>query len=127
MGGGAYNNVLNPLLLLQRRIIKIIKSNKYITNDANLNNKLSKILDVKKSFMLNSLIFFYGKLQKMYKESRSTTRNKIINLPQINLTLVTKSAYIHAIREFNVLSNELKQQPFHDTKKLKKKLSEFII
>lgn len=80
--------------------MKLISKNCFLLNNYPLN--------IKQTFTLESLMYYYDKLKSMYLESKSKTRNKSILLPKMQKTVSDKNSYIEAIKTFNTLPNDLK-------------------
>lgn len=80
--GGAYNNCLNLIQSIQRKLLKIIHKNQFGTQDL--------ILNVRQLFQLEAVSYYYAELRDRYMNSTSNTRNKIIPLPKINKTITKK-------------------------------------
>ena len=73
--GGAYSNNVNLVENIQKKILKIINKNQFSQHSIPLN--------VRQLFQLESVTYHYHKLKKKYIESKSNTRNKIIQLPKM--------------------------------------------
>lgn len=97
--GGAYKNTVNILQNIQTKILKIINKNRFETNNP---------LNIKQTFVLESLVYHYDKLKNTYLTRESKTRNKNIILPRMNKTISDKNSYIMAIKTYNSLPTELK-------------------
>ena len=69
--GSAYSNVFDQIFNLQNRVLKLIASSKKY-------NSSSKILNIKQSYILNSLLLNYENLKKDYNDSMAVTRAKNI-------------------------------------------------
>ena len=65
--GGAYDNVMNSLQSIQNRILKIIEIDEA--------NKVP--LNIKKTFRLESLFYYYNELSKKYGDLKINTKKKI--------------------------------------------------
>ena len=70
--GEAYNNVINLLQEIQKRLFKIINKNKFIGTNYPLN--------IQQLFILEELMLSYVKPKTIYIKSKSKTRNKNILL-----------------------------------------------
>lgn len=115
--GGAYKTTIIPLQNTQTRILKTINRNLFQLNNYPLN--------IKQSFSLESLMYYYDKLKHMYTVSKSKTRNKSIILPKMNKAISDKNSYIEAIKIYNSLTNELKCLNLSKNM-IKKKVKNFI-
>ena len=78
-------------------------------------------MSLDQSFSYESLTYHYEKLQVVFINSNSTTREKSIQIPKRHLTISTKNSFIRAIMQFNNLPNELKTIKHKYTKKMKLK------
>lgn len=75
--GGAYDNALSGTQRIQNRLIKTI---------CKKDSKIKLPLSIKECFLLETTLHDYAHLSLTYKQSKNSTRNKII-LPKINKTL----------------------------------------
>ena len=110
--GGAYHNSLNLLMNLQKRLLKIIHKNQFITTKNPLN--------ISQLFALETLYYHYNTLESKYMNSDSITRNKNIILPKCHKKISNKNSYIYATKLFNLLPNSLKNIRTKNRKKLLK-------
>lgn len=111
--GGAYANILNQLQSLQNKILNIIQPN-------------TIILNLRQTFLIDSLLLHYDTLRSTYINTSSVTRNKSIRLPKINKSLLKKSYVYTAINCFNAMPNSLKDTDI-SSKQTKKKFKKLLI
>lgn len=88
--GGAYDNVNDKIQGLQTRMLKIIA------------NK-TKILTIKQTFIIQSLLLNYKTLRSKFENLQSKTRNKNLPLSCFNKEIYKKSHTYAAIKAFNIL------------------------
>ena len=72
--GGVYNNNLDLLRNLQKRILRIVHKNKFICQDYPMN--------LEQSFTYEALGYHYINLKDQYVTSSSITRNKTLIIPK---------------------------------------------
>ena len=72
--GGVYNNNLDLLLNLQKRILRIVHKNKFICQDYPMN--------LEQSFTYEALGDHYTNFKDQYSTSSSITRNKTLIIPK---------------------------------------------
>lgn len=116
--GGAYNNNLNLIQNIQRKLLKIINKNQFPERNSQIN--------IRQLFILESLLFHYEKFKYRYVQSISKTRNKNILLPKMGKAVSDKNSYIVAMKTYNTLPNELKCLSLSKIC-IKNKLKNFII
>lgn len=104
--GGAYEKELKPIIKLQEKFIKILKSN--------------NIPSLECLYKTKCILQFYNQLKLQFESSTSKTRHKQINLPKIKKTITKKNPIYMAIKSFNELPNELKSLSISDKKKMEK-------
>ena len=105
--GGAYPNVINPLLKVQKKLIKIITSR----------DNIKEPLTIKQSFELESIVYHYNEFFSRYSTNniQNNTRYRNIQLPKVKSKLLFKSSYIVGLKKFNKLPKVYKN--LHDKKK----------
>lgn len=97
--GGAYKNVISPLLNLQNRLRKVIlKKDLFLESPTKLNH----------CFIINSVIYHFTKLQETYNLITTRIRRKIIKNVIVKKHIVTKSNLYIGIHYFNLLPDQLK-------------------
>lgn len=97
--GGAYMNYLNLLQNVQKRILKIVNKNTFVSENP---------MNLRQLFAYESLQYYYNVNSDKFSKSNSVTRNKNIQIPKIYKTVNDKNSYIKAIKLFNSLPNEYK-------------------
>ena len=112
--GGAYKKYLNPIFNLQKRLTKIIH-----------NKCEKKILNIKESYIVNSIVYYYNGLKNSFLNNKNITRKKSIILPKSKKNIGFNRSYMVAIKNFNKLPNNLK---IHNTdaKNLKLKINKVL-
>ena len=113
--GGAYKNVLNPLLRLQKRILKII-----------FKNNIAPVITLKQTFIMDSMYHYYNDLKKQYITSHVITRNKGILIPKRKKLISSKNNKYIAIKFYNILPYELKKLSTYK-KAWKRKITPWIL
>ena len=98
--GGSYKNSIRQLVNLQSRILRIIHKNNF--------ELLNYPLNINQLFLYESLIYHFSDLQNVYREQKINTRNKSLQIPKTSKKDSEKNSYIVAIKQFNLLPNELK-------------------
>ena len=98
--GGVYNNNLDLLRNLQKRILRIVHKNKFICQDYPMN--------LEQSFTYEALGYHYTNLKDQYITSSSITRNKTLTIPKHKKKISTKNSYMKALKTYNKLPSDLK-------------------
>ena len=104
--GGAYKTALKSLQAIQNKILKIIfavKANEII--NVYINNR---ILNIKQNYYFKSLLNNYDTFKKKFKDLKSITRNKQLNLPKNKLEVGKKDNEWIGLNIFNMLPTNLK-------------------
>lgn len=114
--GGGYNNCINQIQRIQKRILKIINKNQFL---------LQRPLTVKQLFYLKAISYYYYVLKNKYIKNTRNTRNKNIQLPKMNKNISKKNSNYVAIKIFNMLSKDLKVMELSKSV-IKKRLKHFI-
>ena len=111
--GCTYANHLKPLVLLQKKAIRIVNKTSYLhhTNELFLSSSILKLTDVTK---LNLAVFFFKNqnLPRFYSNHQYPTRAG--SLPQSNfqrLTVTQQSVYFRAPPIWNSLPDQIKSAP----------------
>ena len=94
--GGAYRNVIQPLLTMQQRILKKL--------DLGQNSPLN----IKQTFVINSLLYFYNACKILYINYEGRSRHKNIKLCKVNKTIYSKNSYYVALKYYNLMPTEYK-------------------
>ena len=95
--GGTYKKYIKPINSIQKRLSKII--------DKSTDKKL---LNIKETFIINSISCYHKNLRIQYINNSSNTRYKLIKLPKIKKSIGANRSHITAIRYFNKLPKQLK-------------------
>lgn len=98
--GGAYDTHTKSLQNLQNKILNIISKKKFISHNYPLS--------IAQLYALESIVHYYFEFRDSFIKSNSITRQKHIQLPNINKSTFRNSSYIVAIKVFNMIPNELK-------------------
>ena len=69
--GGAYNSEIGPLQNLLNKIL------------SRLQDLEASILNIRKTYQLNSLLYHYEKLTILFEKNSSRTRNNSLEIPKI--------------------------------------------
>ena len=122
--GCTYETHLKPLILLQKKAIRIVNKTSYLhhTNELFLSNSILKFSDINK---LNLSVFFFKNmsLPRFYSDHQYPTRAS--NLPQSNfqrLTVTQQSVYFRAPAIWNSLPDHIKSSPSLNSFKKRTKL-----
>ena len=107
--GNAYDNVIDKLMNLQNRVLKLILGNSE-------NNSINQPLTIRQYYYAETVNREYFHLQKEFTNKKSSTRHKNISIPLNSLTAGQKSYEYTATKIFNKLPLELRKS------KLKKRL-----
>lgn len=103
--GSAYESALSPLLMLQKRIIKVImQSTEQVQNNCNS----CQVLNIIQNYILVVLVYNYDKLTSSYQTLNVPTRHKLLRLPAVNKEVGKKTNMYTAITYYNTLPQELK-------------------
>ena len=106
--GGAMNNVLNNLIITQKRTLKIIHNKKlqYPTEEL---YKIAKTLDPRQLFYMTNAIKLY-EIKKSYKNTTHNLRQtKQLTVPHMTKTIGQRSSFYLGPKIFNSLPSEIKE------------------
>ena len=99
--GAVYNNNLDLLRNLQKRILRIVHKNKCICQDYPMN--------LKQLFTYEALGYHYTNLKDQYSTSSSITRNKTLIIPNHQKTILALRIVIwRPSKTYNKLPSDLK-------------------
>ena len=98
--GGAYKTTTNPLLNFQKRILKIVNKNTFLSQD-------DYPLTLEQLYTFESLWYHYNNLKNQFINSSSITRNKNLIIPKTKRKISNKNSYYRALMIYNQLPNEL--------------------
>jgi hypothetical protein len=124
--GGAYNNNLNPIVTLQRWILKIMYGKERLFPTEQL-FQLSQVLNIKQLYSLTVLITQKNNKNKNFTKNKYPTRGQklAIQLPQISKTLTLRSHIYFGPRLFNTLPLEFRQ--LNSKNLYKKKVKQWLL
>ena len=126
--GGAFSTHLQPIVLLQKRAIRIISGASYLahTNDLFYNNKILKFEDM---FKFSLAVYFYKNKPSFetYLASHSyPTRNRNNPVPPFErLNICKQSVIFNAIKNWNDLPVSIQQ--LQSESSFKKHLKSFLL
>lgn len=121
--GSAYESALSPLLMLQKRIIKVImQSTEQVQNNCNS----CQVLNIIQNYILVVLVYNYDKLTSSYQTLNVPTRHKLLRLPAVNKEVGKKTNMYTAITYYNTLPQELKNLKVRK-KVMKNKIKKWIL
>ena len=86
--GGAYNNNLSRLQILQNRLLKIASKNTFLLNNYPLN--------LEQKFAHEAITYHYANLRDIRKNRKTNTRKEIIPIPEITNSVINKDRFIVA-------------------------------
>ena len=121
--GGTYQTHLNPLVILQKRAIRLINKQPYLahTNDLFLQNEILKLIDIYKFHL--GIYFYKNELAgNFFRSHNHATRNRDILLPPFNrLVGTSKSVFESGARIWNEIPPAIKNANSLSTFKFKLK------
>lgn len=114
--GAAYNNIINPLEIVQKRIIKIILKHNILYPSLQLFSEF-KVLSIRQLFLKEVTLTFIKRANFQATEREIITRNVEagqVTVPCMKTTAGQRSAIYLAPLVFNLLPQEIKESKFQD-------------
>jgi len=105
--GGVYENTLQPLLNVQKTIVKMIfKKKKSYPSEQLYREHL--LINIKRFYIEKSIMYNFANLQNQYKQIKNVKRTKTI-IPQKTKKVISMRKHnIIGLKAFNMLSENLK-------------------